>query len=519
MASPSEKLSQSLAKLKALQDDGVVAIATSFLGRTDRERLLKNGFLSEVSKGWYISSNPELRKGDTTGWYSSYWVFCADYLNQRFKENWVLSPEQSLSIHVGNYTVPQQLAVKSSAASNNIVNLAHNTSLLYLKEKATKREVEITNEGLRIYSLPDALINSSPRFFNQNPIDVRSALLSIHGASEILSILLKNGQSVVAGRISGAFREVGRGDIADEIKSTFELTGYQFREKNPFQEKINILSFDRVESPYVSRIRMMWQSMREDVIDNFKIAETGIPKDKEGYFKRIEELFVADAYNSLSIEGYKVSEDLIIKIRDGCWKPEKNESDKDHLNALAAKGYFDAFNKVKESIAKILEGQDQGDVVRSDLNNWYRSMFAPSVTVGIIELSDLAGYRAIPVYIRGSMHTPPSASSVRDAMPELFRLIKGEPVACVRAILGHFILVYIHPFMDGNGRAARFLMNTMLASGGFGWTVIPVDRRDEYMTALEDASVRSDIKAFTTLINHLIEINDPNYEFKKETTL
>jgi hypothetical protein len=41
----------------------------------------------------------------------------------------------------------------------------------------------------------------------------------------------------------------------------------------------------------------------------------------------------------------------------------------------------------------------------------------------------------------------------------------GVP-AGVRVVLGHFIFVYIHPYMDGNGRMGRFLMNVMLAGGG-----------------------------------------------------
>ncbi len=39
--------------------------------------------------------------------------------------------------------------------------------------------------------------------------------------------------------------------------------------------------------------------------------------------------------------------------------------------------------------------------------------------------------------------------------------------------------------MDGNGRICRFLMNAMLASGGFSWTIIPVERRKEYIEALD----------------------------------
>ncbi|NOQ82086.1 MAG: cell filamentation protein Fic, partial [Methylophaga sp.] len=53
MATPSEKLAQSLAILKKLQDSGIAAIRTGSLTRTHRERPLKNGFIQEVMKGWY----------------------------------------------------------------------------------------------------------------------------------------------------------------------------------------------------------------------------------------------------------------------------------------------------------------------------------------------------------------------------------------------------------------------------------------------------------------------------------
>ena len=70
----------------------------------------------------------------------------------------------------------------------------------------------------------------------------------------------------------------------------------------------------------------------------------------------------------------------------------------------------------------------------------------------------------------------------------------------MRVVLGHFVFVYIHPYIDGNGRIGRFLMNTMMASGGYPWTIIPVEKRNEYMTALEAASVDQDIRAFTKFL-------------------
>jgi Fic family protein len=59
----------------------------------------------------------------------------------------------------------------------------------------------------------------------------------------------------------------------------------------------------------------------------------------------------------------------------------------------------------------------------------------------------------------------------------------------VRATLERWLFGYIHPYADGNGRMARFPMNVMLASGGYPWTVTPVEERKAYMGSLEKASV------------------------------
>jgi Fic family protein len=134
-------------------------------------------------------------------------------------------------------------------------------------------------------------------------------------------------------------------------------------------------------------------------------------------------------------------------------------------------------------------------------------MFAPSVTAGLLKPGDLAGYRNIPVYIRRSMHVPPSGDAVRDLIPAFFDLLKDEDHPAVRVVLGHFFFVYIHPYMDGNGRIGRFLMNLMLASGGYPWTIIPVERRNHYMAALESASVDQNIEPFAEFLAQLVRNN------------
>lgn len=52
MAQPPDKLADSLAVLKAIQDRGLVAIPADELSRTHRERLLKGGFIQQVMRGW-----------------------------------------------------------------------------------------------------------------------------------------------------------------------------------------------------------------------------------------------------------------------------------------------------------------------------------------------------------------------------------------------------------------------------------------------------------------------------------
>jgi len=153
----------------------------------------------------------------------------------------------------------------------------------------------------------------------------------------------------------------------------------------------------------------------------------------------------------------------------------------------------------------VLGGDNAGAVADDDHRAWYREMFAPSVTAGILKPSDLAGYRNGQVYIRQSMHVPLNREAVRDAMPALFDLLRKEVHPAVRVVLGHFVFVYIHPYVDGNGRMGRFLMNLMMASGGYPWTVIPVTERKPYMEALEKASVGEDIRPFADFLSGLVK--------------
>ena len=505
MPAPNEKLAESLDILKRLQDQGRRVFRSDDLSRVHRERLVGNGFLQEVMKGWLISSSPSAREGDSTPWYASFWEFCARYCNDRFGDEWYLSPELSLSLHGERTVIPSQVVVCSPKGTNHAIDLLFRTSLYDLKVPEMPSAADLVmRDGLRLFSGVAAIVRVSESFFSRNPVETQVVLASFADASDVLRVLLNGGHSAKAGYLAGAFRQIGRPKLADEILSTMKSAGYDVRESNPFEGRQIIGTGQKVAAPIVGRLEMMWQTMGETVAATFPKAP-GLPKDKPAYLQAVDEIYKSDAYHSLSIEGYSVTPTLVDRVRRGNWDPDHHDEDRKSRNALVARGYWQAFQLVKASVQKVIAGENPGALARTAHQEWYRELFQPCVTAGLVEPGALAGYRNIPVYLRTSRYVPPRWEAVREAMPVLFDLLEQETQPSVRAVLGHWLFGYIHPYPDGNGRMARFLMNVMLASGGYPWTVIRVEDREAYLAALDRASTDMDIKPFATFIAKRVE--------------
>jgi hypothetical protein len=153
MPAPNEKLADSLSALQALQKGGQRVFQSKTLDRLHRERLLRNGFVQQVMKGWLMSSSPSAREGDGTSWYASFWEFCARYCQDRFGDKWHLSPEQSLLLHAENTVIPTQVVVYTPQGKNNIVNLLFGTSIYDLKQADMPPAGDVVvRDGLRLYT-------------------------------------------------------------------------------------------------------------------------------------------------------------------------------------------------------------------------------------------------------------------------------------------------------------------------------------------------------------------------------
>lgn len=115
-------------------------------------------------------------------------------------------------------------------------------------------------------------------------------------------------------------------------------------------------------------------------------------------------------------------------------------------------------------------------------------------------------YRAIAVRISGSMTILPNYAKVPDLMAEYVAWLNGADLHPVElAAQAHYKLVTIHPFVDGNGRTARLLMNLILMMHGYPPAVISVDDRLIYLRALEKAQTGGSQDDYLQLIARAVE--------------
>ena len=114
-------------------------------------------------------------------------------------------------------------------------------------------------------------------------------------------------------------------------------------------------------------------------------------------------------------------------------------------------------------------------------------------------------YRNVDISVKGSNHTPPSYVKVYDRMEKYINFIAEGPKDDVLEYISycHLQLAKIHPFLDGNGRLARLVLNYELMSNGFAPVIITADERDKYHNALEKFKVEKEIIPFKDYLKEL----------------
>ncbi len=199
-------------------------------------------------------------------------------------------------------------------------------------------------------------------------------------------------------------------------------------------------------------------------IDTFRPIDAHLLKQLREYFR------IGVTYSSNALEGNSLTEtETKIVIEDGITiggKPLK-----DHLEAL---GHSEAYDLLFR-LAK------QQEITEANVKELHRLFYYR------IDEDQAGKYRKQPVIITGTDFIPPSPDKIPDLMKSFIAAIpdnrsKHHPVEF--AAFTHKELVTIHPFIDGNGRAGRLLMNLALLQSGYPLAIIPPVLRRDYLNSL-----------------------------------
>jgi Fic family protein len=206
-----------------------------------------------------------------------------------------------------------------------------------------------------------------------------------------------------------------------------------------------------------------------------------------------------DAYHSTTMEGYRISREISDAIVRGEPLPDGPQDRRTLEAAMAVQGYSVAFSEV------IQRARRKAPLDSNLILDLYEALFRPSIDTGITDPAALRGWRTTSVGLRGWRHVPPNPKKIQDLIGGLERLAARTdlpPVA--RALLVQLEFVTIHPFMDGNGRLGRLLMNHALLGAGLPWVTVRSDERLPFFKAIERAQVDNDTTPYIEFLWHQI---------------
>ena len=255
-------------------------------------------------------------------------------------------------------------------------------------------------------------------------------------------------------------------------------------------------------SPWLDRLRLAVRESAARTESVFAdVASREARHDMAGLLDIARASKAYDAYHSSSIEGYRLRLDEVSAYLSGA---STGPTIEDLESRLAIVGYSAAFDAL---LTRVDDHDGRVPLTPSLALDLYADLFTPSVEAGLVEPDALRRFRNGPVFIRDTLYTPPNADKVAGMLDLLFEEIDRIPAenGYLRATLAHLWFVWIHPFSDGNGRVARFLMNAALLGSGRSWLTIRVDQRGEYFAALRLAQLDEDFLPFARFVRASVE--------------
>lgn len=230
-------------------------------------------------------------------------------------------------------------------------------------------------------------------------------------------------------------------------------------------------------------------------------------------FKKLDELKLKlDSFRPLDLSIVKnLHEDLVLR-----WTYHSNAIEGNTLTLKETKVALEGITIGGKTLREHFEAINHKDAIlfmedlaqKEERLSEYSIKQIHSLILKNIDDENKGKYRKTNVIISGAEHKPPQSFEVQSKMQEFIKkynenITKLHPIELASFV--HIEFVKIHPFLDGNGRTSRLLMNLELIKAGFPPVVIELEDRLEYYKALDIAHTENDYKPFLELMKKVVE--------------
>lgn len=482
------------------------------LGDENLKVLIGVGTLREVLDGWYVVCFAK-EDSDPTDWYRAYWPFIVEYLNHLYPEEWCLSPDCSLDYYSADTLIPEELVIRSKFARGTVCELPFGTSLVEVRGDVPEDVLVEERFGVRLFPLHLALLKASEEKFNVPALEARTCLAKMTDPSDLIKAAKEEYYPERAMHLAGELRNIGRAEMADDIAGA--VYEYMKGAEKLFSADSGKPVRLRQTGALGNRIRLMWRLMRQEVLlmkDSLDCR--GCSRSVSEIILRLQDTLeherpeiVNRTWNEMDIPGiradYKAPEEESV-VEDGTASELYKAIRKD---LLLERGYRKAFRRVARDILDSLTGGNRvASLAALHYPDWNYVLFEPGVKEGLLRMpEDLWTRRSWEdSCIIGSRHATVDAAEIEDAVKALSELFQREVDPFVRAMLGHFFLIFIQPFRAGNIQTAWLLMNSQLVAAGYPWINLPEHCTGDYLNALKEAVELEHVDSLVDMLVKLI---------------
>ncbi|MFW9970925.1 MAG: Fic family protein [Candidatus Odinarchaeota archaeon] len=230
-------------------------------------------------------------------------------------------------------------------------------------------------------------------------------------------------------------------------------------------------------------VNKRWSQFIEETKNRFKSKLDKLPKSRQ--LEHFKNFGIRFTYHTNKIEGSTLTlREVDLAVNEPNIPINKSTND-----IVEAKLHWDIYNEFTENI-------DDFELSRELTLEWHGKLFSMHPN-----RNNFAGMiRKDQIYISGSNYVPPSGGIVcEELLDDLFEWYNEKEFTMhplLLACLMHFRYVSIHPFLDGNGRLSRLVMNYILYKNNYPMFDIPYSIRKSYYNALERANLKEDDMIF-----------------------